>query len=406
MQAILNVFAFVLAAAAAMLALPVVLFTVQVISACLARTGGVAPEVPSVRPPSRPQAAVLMPAHDEAGGIAVSIASVQRELAPNDRLLVVADNCSDETAAIARDAGAEVVERRDLERRGKGFALDFGVRHLAALPPGIVVVVDADCTVGPSAINRLVRRCAASGRPVQALYLMHSPAGAPLKTRIAEFAWVVKNEVRALGRHHLGLPCQLTGTGMAFPWALIRTAPLASGHIVEDLQLGLDLAAAGAPPEFCPAALVSSVFPLEASATASQRTRWEHGHLGMIAAKAPSLMWQALRHRQGALAAMVLDLCIPPLASLVLALCGMLLAGALLVVAGRGTATLLITGVSMSMLLGAVAMAWFVFARHIVTLREMAIAPAYAVGKISLYMGMLRRRQTEWVRTRRDDGRR
>jgi cellulose synthase/poly-beta-1,6-N-acetylglucosamine synthase-like glycosyltransferase len=401
---LLLVLEIVLLAAASLLALPVVVFTIQVASAWLARAPEDDSKLAGVTPlPSRLPATVLMPAHDEAEGITASIVSVRRELGPLDRLLVVADNCSDATAQVARDAGAEVLERVDLARRGKGFALDWGIRHLAAAPPAVVVVVDADCIVAPGAIDRLARRCAETGRPAQAIYLMRSPPAAPLKTRIAEFAWVVKCEVRAFGYHQLGLPCQLLGTGMAFPWALISKAPLASAHIVEDLQLGLDMAAAGASPELCPAALVTSVFPLAAAAIASQRTRWEHGHFDIIAKRAPGLMWQAIRQRRGDLAAMVADLCVPPLAALVLALTAVLVAAAILAKLGAGMAPLAVAGASMLLMLVSVGSAWSRFGRHIVTLRELASSPAYAFAKIPLYAGMLRRKQTEWVRTRRDD---
>ncbi len=230
----------------------------------------------------RPSVAVLVPAHNEALMIADTLRAIVPQLVAGDRLLVVADNCSDDTAKIAVAAGAEVIERFDSERRGKGYALDFGVRHLERNPPEVVLIIDADCAIDSGAIDRLARLCLETGRPVQALYLMHSPEGAGLKTRIAEFAWLVKNHVRALGFHRLGLPCQLMGTGMAFPWAAISTAALASGHIVEDLKLGIDLARAGTPALFCPEARVTSYFPATAEGIAGQRTRWEHGHLGVI----------------------------------------------------------------------------------------------------------------------------
>src|SRR6185436_16232635 len=68
--------------------------------------------------------AVLVPAHNEGSGLLPTIANIQSQLGPGDRLLVVADNCSDDTAAVARQNGAEVVERTDPTRLGKGFALD------------------------------------------------------------------------------------------------------------------------------------------------------------------------------------------------------------------------------------------------------------------------------------------
>src|SRR5262249_18472589 len=153
------------------------------------------------------------------------------------RVLVVADNCTDDTAVVAAAAGAEVTVRHDLMRVGKGYALDWGLRHLSVDPPDVVIMVDADCRLGAGAIERLMASVLATGRPVQALYLMTVPERSAVNHRVAEFAWRAKNWIRPLGLHRLGLPCQLMGTGMAFPWAVIRTAELASGRIVEDLRL-------------------------------------------------------------------------------------------------------------------------------------------------------------------------
>src|SRR5215831_6708425 len=97
-------------------------------------------------PPHR--TAVLIPAHNEGAGILPTIRDVQAQLGPHDRILVVADNCTDDTAAIVQGAGVEVIVRADPARRGKGYALEFGVRHLSLNPPDVVVIMDADCRLG------------------------------------------------------------------------------------------------------------------------------------------------------------------------------------------------------------------------------------------------------------------
>lgn len=363
----------------------------------------------------RPRIAVLMPAHDEAQGIARVIEPVVAELAPGDRLLVVADNCSDSTAEVARAAGAEVVERTDPTRRGKGFALDFGVKHLALSPPDVVVILDADCFLRPGSLELIGRQSAAQERPVQALYLMHAPAGAGIGVRIAAFAWVLKNQVRPLGFRRLGLPCQLMGTGMAFPWSVLRDAPLATGQIVEDLELGLELAARGAPPLFAPDALVESEFPVAAAGVASQRQRWEHGHLDVIRTLAPRLITRALRERRLGALALALDLCVPPLASFVLFLAAVWVAATgfwLLSSASPWASSsslrsaqalpfLFATGAGL-LLTSSVLRAWWSFGRHIVSLRELLGVPGYVLGKLPVYVGVLRKRRLDWVRTRRD----
>ena len=395
----------------ALLVVPVGVLFVQLAAATLRREppAEVAAAVAAVSAaPARAGFAVLMPAHDEAGGIAAAIAAVRAQLGAGDRLLVVADNCSDATAAIARAAGAEVIERTDAQRRGKGYALDHGVRWLESgqerTPLGVVVVVDADCIVAPGALARLAQSCLATARPVQALYLMHAPPGAGLGLRIAAFAWVVKNRLRPLGGTALGWPCQLMGTGMAFPWALIRSAPRASGHLVEDMELGVALARAGAPPLFCAEALVSSVFPSDAAGARAQRTRWEHGHLSVLAATGPRLLAHALLRRDGALAALALDLMVPPLAALALAL------GALLVVdaAWWGVAAdvrpVALAALATALFGAAVMAAWWRGGRQLVTLRELLALPWYVAAKIPLYVRLFTKRQVEWVRTKRDNG--
>jgi cellulose synthase/poly-beta-1,6-N-acetylglucosamine synthase-like glycosyltransferase len=348
---------------------------------------------------------VLMPAHDEAAGISSAIQALAPQLGPQDRLLVVADNCSDDTAAVARAAGAEVTVRVDPVLRGKGYALDHGIRYLSTAPPDAVVIVDADCVVAADALELLRQACLSRHRPVQALYLMRARPDASLRQRMAAFAWRVRNEVRPSGWHRLGLPCQLMGTGMAFPWPLIATASLASASIVEDMQLGIDLAVAGAPPTFCPLALVTSTFPESNEGTLAQRTRWEHGHLGMIAAHGLPLLWRGIvRHRLD-LIAMALDLCVPPLASLVLMLVLVAIAAALLATLGGGLTPLVMAIAALAITVVATGLAWRQVGRSIVSLPELLSAPVYAFAKIPIYVRLFTARQRQWIRTRRDGDR-
>jgi len=351
---------------------------------------------------ARPRVAVLLPAHNESAVIADTLASLRPQLAAGDRLLVVVDNCSDDTAALARAAGAEVVERTDSARRGKGYALDFGVGHLAQDPPEVLLIVDADCRVEIGAVDRLAHRCAEMGRPVQALYLMHSPAGAGLKLRIAEFAWLVKNQVRPLGFLRLGLPCQLMGTGMAFPWSLAADMKLANANIVEDMKLGIDLALAGHPARFCPDAVVTSFFPVGEGAVKTQRTRWEHGHLNMILQEAPRLFLGALSRGDMGLLGLALDLMVPPLALLATLLLAVLVATGIGAWLGLSALPLMLASIAFGLLLVAVLFAWLGWGRRVVSFADLLSVPFYVLAKIPLYLKFWTRRQKDWVRTDRE----
>jgi hypothetical protein len=279
------------------------------------------------------------------------------------------------------------------------------------------VIVDADCTVWPGTLSLLARQVHLSGRPVQALDLMQAPGGAGLKTRVAEFAWLVRNQIRPSGWHRLDLPCQLMGTGMAFPWDVLARAHLATGSLTEDMLLGLQLAEQGLPPLFCPQALVTSEFPVAERAQATQRTRWEHGHLGILLSHGPSMMARAIRQRNLQMAALALDLLVPPLVSLALLLTvgsvlGMALMGLDWIsrVAGAvaGTPELDAVGLAFPALLClfmvTVVAAWAKHGRHILTGRDWLSLPSYVLAKLPMYGRFLSgRREQQWVRTERHD---
>jgi cellulose synthase/poly-beta-1,6-N-acetylglucosamine synthase-like glycosyltransferase len=386
-----------LLAAALLVLVPVCVLAAQVFAALLP-----ARERPR-EPVERPRVAVLVPAHDEASGIARTVRGLRAGLRQGDRLLVVADNCRDDTALLAREAGAEVAERRDERMRGKGHALDHGVRALEHDPPEVLVIVDADCEVEPGAIDRIARRCVATGRPIQADYRMQARPGAGRAERMAAFAWRVRNHVRPLGGLRLGMPCQLMGTGMALPWERARAASLATGHITEDTLLGLRLARAGAPPLYCADAVVSSVFPESAEGAASQRRRWEHGNLALALAEAPRLLAHGVARLDATLVGMALDLLVPPVALLALVLGVLLTAGAALAHASGASAPLGVAAGAAAMLAVTVVAAWVAFGRRLVSLAELAGAPLYALRKLPIYLGFFTRRQVEWVRTRRGE---
>ncbi|HEY8117839.1 MAG TPA: glycosyltransferase family 2 protein [Methylophilaceae bacterium] len=394
----MNVLRILIVLFSALIFIPVLVFLVQVVFALPGSRRGQLDQFAEIRP----SIGVLVPAHNESSGIAVTLNSILYQLHACDRLLVVADNCTDDTAGIASSMGAEVIRREDAIHRGKGYALDFGVQYFADSPPEILIIVDADCYVEAGALDTLAKQCAQAQRPIQALYLMHAGMKANLKTKVAEFAWATKNWARALGYQRLGLPCQLMGTGMAFPWELIQKAELATGHIVEDLKLGLDLAAQGYAPQFCPQARVTSLFPMNEDGVQAQRKRWEHGHLGMILRDAPQQLFRGLRTGNWRLIALVLDMCVPPLALLAL-LAGLFAMSVGIVCWQTGQVLPWVLGtIPLALLILAVLCAWAKFGRHILSLRHLTYAPIYALAKIPLYLKFLVQRQVEWVRSQRD----
>jgi cellulose synthase/poly-beta-1,6-N-acetylglucosamine synthase-like glycosyltransferase len=384
---------------AGLLAIPVIVFCLEIVAAVAL------PQWQPVVGPSygvRGRVAVLVPAHNESTGILSTLADIQSQLLPGDRLIVVADNCTDDTAAAASAAGAEVFERHDSARYGKGYALDFGLRHLTSDPPEIVIMVDADCRLAKRTIDYLAITSTTTNRPVQALDLMIAPDKSTINHQVAEFAWRVKNWLRPLGLGALGLPCHLMGTGMAFPWDVIGSANLASGWIVEDLKLGLDLTMAGHAPLFCPSARVTSAFPSSPAGAATQRRRWEQGHIRTILRIAPRFLCLAIARRNWALLALTLDLAVPPLSLLAMLVLGMFVAAALAAFFDFSSAALVVSAASLLAFVLAAFLAWLKCGRDILPPRAIwSIAP-YVLGKLPLYRHVLSKRlESRWIRTDR-----
>jgi len=360
--------------------------------------------LPARRTPDgpRPGCAVLVPAHNEEAGLGRTLNALRDRLRPADRLIVIADNCTDQTAAVARAfTSVEVLERHDADRRGKGYALDFGIRHLDANPPAVVIVVDADCEVSPNLLDRLTALAAATGRPVQAVDELLPPAGAPATQRFSAFAFRFRNVIRARGRDRLGLPCLLCGTGMAVPWELLRGARLASADLAEDMSLGAALALAGRPPVFCPDAWVRGELPERSKAALTQRQRWEHGHLFTLRREVPRLLAAGLRRGRFDLIALALALGVPPLA--LLAVLELLVLAVLLIgwaLGGpSGPAVTLAVGGAVALL--AVGAAWARFGRDVLPPRALLALPLYVAWKVPIYLAFLVRPQKAWVRTER-----
>jgi len=392
-------FSFSMVTLALFLAVPVAVFLVEVIAAIAF------PQQDSLVPRNqdcRRSVAVLVPAHNESIGLLPTLADIKAQMRALDRIVVVADNCADDTAAVAAAAGADVVVRNDPERKGKGYALAWGLRHLDMDPPDIVIVLDADCRLSDSAVDRLVAACAVVHRPVQALDLMVAPEGSQIKSRVVEFAWRVKNWVRPLGLKALGLPCQLMGTGMAFPWDVIRSADLASGSIVEDLKLGLELTMAGKAPLFCPSAIVTSDFPSSVEGVQSQRARWEQGHIGMILTAAPSLIFAAMTRGNANLLALAFDLAVPPLSLLGMLVMGMTAVAGLATLFGASSAAMFVSTTSLVGFIGAVFLSWLKYGRDILPPRALLLIASYVFGKLPLYLKILVFKSgRQWIRTDR-----
>jgi cellulose synthase/poly-beta-1,6-N-acetylglucosamine synthase-like glycosyltransferase len=349
-----------------------------------------------------PRLAVLIPAHNEEGVIAVTLESLKTALPGAGLIVVVADNCTDKTADIARGHGVTVLERTDTVNRGKGFALATGLASLENEAPDIVIIVDADCTVSSDTLTELAKTAQSTGRPVQGVYLLRAPDTHDARAVVSAFAFMVKNQARPRGMDLLGFPIPLTGSGMAFPYPLLKQANLATGNIVEDLALGLELAEQGHGPVLCDAARITGALPGTGDAAVTQRTRWEHGYLSTLLSTAPRLFFKGLFRFRPALIAAAIDLAVPPLSLLVM---GAVAALTLSLIIGWwitafGPALLIASSLMLAATM--LVVSWAVYVRRWLPFSAFLAIPGYILWKLPIYLKFLTGREKAWVRTERD----
>ncbi len=227
--------------------------------------------------------AFVIPAHDEEAGIRSTIASCRAVDYDPERfsIYVIADNCSDATAAVARQAGASVIERHDPSRRGKGQALDYFFNH----PPGshwadshdAAVVVDADSVVDGSILTAFSAALAEGKEWIQCCNVP-SNADASRRTRLLSYAFSLFNGVWLLGQEGLGLGVSLRGNGMCFAASALGRVPWSGRGLAEDLEFSWVLRTAGERIFFLPDVCVrSEMLTRWGPGAVLQRRRWEWG---------------------------------------------------------------------------------------------------------------------------------
>lgn len=355
--------------------------------------------------------AVVVPAHNEELSIRRTLESLGAMEYPADRrrLLVVADNCTDATAAIAREAGAEVWERSNREQRGKGYALRWCFDRLVAeqQPVDAVVVIDADTTVAPDLLTIFNHDLEKGSTVLQASDLVAPRPGA-WSSEATRLGFFLYNHVRPLGRRVLGCPTGLRGNGMCFRTDVLRDHPWNAFSVSEDLEFGLQLFLAGHPAQFVPEAIVLATMPENPDNAVSQRSRWEGGRYAIVRRYIPLLLNRFVSTGSLCVLDAAVDLAVPALTNLL----------AFTAVMAFLSALLGLFGVDRMMMFGLLWCGAFGLGLlHLLaglrtdgadpSLRStLAHAPRYAFWKMMVYARMAKEgRPREWVRTTREGNR-
>jgi cellulose synthase/poly-beta-1,6-N-acetylglucosamine synthase-like glycosyltransferase len=389
-----NIIYILITAAVLGVAIPIAVLVIECLAAQLPH--------PAPKDSHRGSIAVLIPAHNEASVIAGTLTGMKRQLRQGDRIMVVADNCSDNTAAIARDLGAVVVERFDRERHGKGWALDFGCKALASNPPEVVIVIDADCTLSPGLLDQLASKALACAGPVQSAYEMPPPTAPSAVDTLSSFSILLKNVVRPRGLSALGFPCLLNGSGMAMPWQLIKGAPLAGGHIGEEYQLSIDLAIEGFNTHFLPQGSVYGPLPSRGDVARQQRKRWGHTQLMTMKRHVPRLLHEAVRQKRFDLAALAADVAIPPLSILAFIAVATFAAAIAIGAASDQWAPAAVSGGCLLTFSFVLTLSWFRFGRKTITWTSLLGIPWYLLNHLPSYLTYFTKPDMQWTKTKRD----
>lgn len=344
---------------------------------------------------------VVVPAHNEAAGIGRTLASLRRLEWPPERfrVVVVADNCDDTTAGIARAAGAHVLERNDAERRGKGYAL----RHAFdcsrdARWADAVVVVDADSEVSANLLEAFAARIEAGAGAVQAHYGVLNPEES-WRTRLIAIAHGAFHGVRSRARARLRVSCGLRGNGWCVTHRVLRAVPYRAFTLTEDLEYGIALGRAGWWVRYAHEAAADAEMAGGEKIAQRQRQRWEDGRFDLIRSQAGPLLRAALARRSGVCLDLALDLLVLPLSYVALNVAALAAAAAAASLWHAGLQVWLWpAAISSAFLLAYVMRGWQLSGRGAAGLLDLLRAPRYVAWKM---LRVLRRHDRgEWAPTR------
>jgi cellulose synthase/poly-beta-1,6-N-acetylglucosamine synthase-like glycosyltransferase len=253
------------------------LLLVAAVSAMIGSRRTVVPAEPETR------FLIVVPAHDERVGIAQTVASCRAQDYPAGLfdVLVIADNCTDDTAALAEAAGAEVVVRDTPDRRSKGYALEYLIERLQESGRfeklDALVVIDADSFASPDLLRKFDAKVREGCDWIQCYYTVANP-DASWRTRLMTYAFSLVNGVLPFGLSRLGVGSPLNGNGMCFTTLGLRRVPWRAYGLVEDYEYSWIVRRAGEHVAFLADASVrATMLEKGGEAAANQRRRWEAG---------------------------------------------------------------------------------------------------------------------------------
>ena len=269
--------------------------------------------------------AIIVPAHNEELLISETVRSAFALNYPKELLavLVIADNCSDATAELARGEGARVLERTG--NPGKGQGLNDAFNLLLQENWDAFLVLDADSCLHPETLMEIDRQLVNGSQAIQIRYGVLNP-GESLRTRAMELSTASYNALRPLGKSALGISAGINGNGFCLTRQTIQRVPYLAHSIVEDIEYHILLLSNGLHVDFLDHVWVKAQMPVGGKGATVQRVRWERGRIMMVKTYARPLLKSLLGGNRRALDGLI-DVLMPPVSLVMLGLLVPLLLG-------------------------------------------------------------------------------
>jgi cellulose synthase/poly-beta-1,6-N-acetylglucosamine synthase-like glycosyltransferase len=226
---------------------------------------------------------ILVPAHNEGKSLVDTIVSLKDiHKTGEDKIVVVADNCDDDTAQIARDHGVEVLERNEPTLRGKGYALRWAMDQYNLDDFNAVAIIDADTIVEQNILPVMATSLSSGFGAIQLNNMPYLKDNSPLVS-LQYIASLTENYLFYKPRSVLRLPVLLRGTGMAIRSDVLQKHPWDSHSITEDVDYAVNILKEGYKITFSTQSKVSAKSPESFDQAMTQKKRWSSGTFGLIA---------------------------------------------------------------------------------------------------------------------------
>lgn len=244
--------------------------------------------------------AVIVAAHNEQAVIGQLIDNLQKLEYPKELydIFVVADNCSDNTAAIARAGGAIVYERTSSVGKGKGFALEWMFNQLFAMERqyDAIVVFDADNLVHPRFLLEMNNRLLKGDKLIQGYLDAKNPYDTWVSGTFAIAFWVI-DHIWHLAKTNIGLSSVLGGTGMCIATDVLKRHGWGATCLTEDMEFTMKSLVEGIKTTWAHDAIVYDEKPLTFRQSWNQRKRWAQGQFDVAQRFIPKMIQAGIAQR-------------------------------------------------------------------------------------------------------------